>query len=393
MSESQDTPSTLRKRIRVMRIIARMNIGGPAVQVVSLVRGFNALEFEQRLYCGYCSENESDYLYEVAPDIHSYRVNGLGRSLNLIGDIKAFLYLIREISRFKPDIVHTHTAKAGVLGRVAALLSNQSPIIIHTFHGHLLHGYFSPVKLRLIVYVEKFLAAFTDQLLAVGERVRGDLLRSGIGEPSKFGLMPPGLKLESLPPKRQSQELLGLELGTLQCSFIGRITQIKRPDRFLDVVSEMKRRGIQIEFFMAGDGELIEDCRKRVERENLPVKVLGWQTDIERVLSASDIVILTSDNEGTPLSLIQAGMAGKPVVSTNVGSVEDIVVSNVTGFITSLEVTEIADSLEKLATSPQLREQMGLAARNYTTDRFSEKRLVLDHQDLYKKLILDLANS
>jgi glycosyltransferase involved in cell wall biosynthesis len=144
---------------------------------------------------------------------------------------------------------------------------------------------------------------------------------------------------------------------------------------------------------MAGDGELIEECRKRVQLENLPVKILGWQTNIELVLSASDIVILTSDNEGTPLSLIQAGMAGKPVVSTNVGSVEDIVVTNVTGFVTSLEVTEIADSLERLVTNPELRAEMGRAAKKYTIDRFSERRLVLDHQNLYKKLISDRANS
>jgi len=391
--EIQSISPATHKQVRVMRVIARMNIGGPAVQVVGLLRGFNTLEFEQRLYCGYCSENESDYLFQVAPDIYSYRISGLGRSLNLIGDMKAFVYLVREISRFKPDIIHTHTAKAGVLGRAAALFSRQSPIVIHTFHGHLLQGYFSPLKRSLIVSVEKFLAQHTDQLLAVGVRVREDLLQSGIGKPSKFGLMPPGLKIDQLPPQEHSQELLGLTLGTLQCSFIGRVTKIKRPDRFLDVVSEVKRRGLKIEFFMAGDGELIEECRKRVKLENLPVKILGWQTNIELVLSASDIVILTSDNEGTPLSLIQAGMAGKPVVSTNVGSVEDIVVTNVTGFVTSLEVTEIADSLERLVTNPELRAEIGRAAKKYTIDRFSERRLVLDHQNLYKKLISDRANS
>lgn len=375
-----------------MRVIARMNIGGPAVQVVGLLRGFNTLEFEQRLYCGYCSENESDYLFQVAPDVYSYRVSGLGRSLNLIGDIKAFVYLVREISRFKPHIIHTHTAKAGALGRVAVLFSKQSPIVIHTFHGHLLQGYFSPIKRHLIVFVEKFLARHTDHLLAVGARVREDLLQSGIGKLSKFGLMPPGLKIDKLPAQEHSQELLGLTLGRLQCSFIGRVTRIKRPDRFLDVVSEVKKRGLEIDFFMAGDGELTDECRKRVQLESLPVQILGWQTNIELVLSASDIIILTSDNEGTPLSLIQAGMAGKPVVSTNVGSVEDIVVTNVTGFVTTLEVTDIADSLERLVTNPQLRAEMGQAARKYTTERFSERRLVLDHQNLYKKLISDRAN-
>ena len=133
-----------------------------------------------------------------------------------------------------------------------------------------------------------------------------------------------GFMIGKLPPKKDSQESFGLSTSKLQCGFIGRVTQIKRPDRFLDVVSEIKRRGVEIEFFMAGDGELLDVCRERITREVLPVKVLGWQSEIEKVLSAADMVILTSDNEGTPLSLIQAGMAGLPVVTTNVGSVPEV---------------------------------------------------------------------
>jgi glycosyltransferase involved in cell wall biosynthesis len=173
----------------------------------------------------------------------------------------------------------------------------------------------------------------------------------------------------------------------LQCAFIGRVTQIKRPDRFLDVVSEIKNRQINLDFFIAGDGELLEVYRERIIAENLHVKVLVWQSYIEKVLSAADIVVLTSDNEGTPLSLIQAGMAGLPVVSTNVGSVPEVVLNKVTGLITRLDVQEIADALEKLVSDEALRAQLGAAAQEYTMANFGVERLVHDHEVLYKKLL------
>ena len=379
--------------IRVMRIIARMNVGGPAVQVSGLMRGFDSHVFEHRLYTGFCAADEADYLDTVATDIRATRIEGFGRRVSLSGDVKAFVSIIKEIRSFKPHIIHTHTAKAGFLGRIASIISLQPSIRVHTFHGHLLNGYFGSFKRALVVIAEKVLAIFTYQLLAVGDRVRQDLLAAGIGNPKKFGLMPPGLEIGTLPNKVISQEFYGLTSSTLQCAFIGRVTQIKRPDRFLDVVSEIKERGVAIEFFMAGDGELLENCRKRIADEELPVKILGWQSEIEKVLAAADVAVLTSDNEGTPLSLIQAGMAGLPVVTTRVGSVPEIVLDGVTGVITSLEVQEIADALEKLSNSNELRTQMGAKAQEFTLANFGVKRLVHDHQELYKKLLTNRARS
>ena len=379
--------------IRVMRIIARMNVGGPAVQVSGLMRGFNPSEFDHRLYTGFCVADEADYLDTVATDVSAIRIAGFGRRVSLGGDIKAFIALIKEIRRFKPHVIHTHTAKAGFLGRIASIVSLQPSIRVHTFHGHLLNGYFGAFKRALVVLAEKTLALFTHELLAVGDKVRQDLLETGIGKRKKFGVMPPGLEISELPKKIESQEFFGLSTTFLQCAFIGRVTQIKCPDRFLDVVKEMKERGVAIEFFMAGDGELLESCRERIAGKDLPVKVLGWQSDIEKVLSAADIVILTSDNEGTPLSLIQAGMAGLPVVTTRVGSVPEIVLDGVTGIITSLAVQEIADALEKLANSSELRAQMGSKAQEFTLANFGVKRLVNDHEELYKRLLTNQAKS
>ena len=379
--------------IRVMRIIARMNVGGPAVQVSGLMRGLNSPEFDHRLYTGFCASDEADYLETVARDVNAIRIEGFGRRVSLGGDLKAFLSLIKEIRSFKPHVIHSHTAKAGFLGRIASILSLHPSIRIHTFHGHLLNGYFGPFKRILVIFAEKILAIFTHQLLAVGDKVRQDLLAVGVGKSEKFGLMPPGLEIGKLPNKKDSQEFYGLSQQAIQCAFIGRVTQIKRPDRFLDVVSEIKERGIAIEFFMAGDGELLETCRKRITHDDLPVTVLGWQSNIEQVLSAADVVVLTSDNEGTPLSLIQAGMAFLPVVTTRVGSVPEVVLDGVTGIITNLDVQEIADALEKLANSAELRAQMGASAQEFTLANFGVERLVNDHEELYKKLIANRAKS
>ena len=391
MREDWQMNSHEKSPIRVMRIIARMNVGGPAVQVSGLMRGFDRAEFDHRLYTGFCATDEADYLDSVATDIKAIRVEGLGRRVSLRGDIRAFLSLVKVIRVFKPQIIHTHTAKAGFLGRTASLVSLQKSVRVHTFHGHLLNGYFGSRKRTLVVIAEKSLAFITQQLLAVGDKVRQDLLEAGIGSTGKFGLMPPGLAIGNLPSKNDALTFFGLNNERLQCAFIGRVTQIKRPNRFLDVVSEIKKRNICLDFFIAGDGELLEVCRERIIAENLPVKVLGWQSNIEKVLSAADIVVLTSDNEGTPLSLIQAGMAGIPVVSTNVGSVPEVVLDNATGLITSLDVQEIADALEKLVTDKALRERLGHAAQEFTLANFGVQRLVHDHEELYKTLLASRA--
>jgi glycosyltransferase involved in cell wall biosynthesis len=377
--------------VRVMRIIARMNVGGPAVQISGLMRGLNEVEFDQRLYTGYCAADEADYLETEAKDICAFRIPGFGRRVSLIGDLRAFYSLVKAIREFKPDVIHTHTAKAGLLGRIASVVSLQPSIRVHTFHGHLLNGYFGPVKRCLVVMTEKFLAFFTDELLAVGDKVRQDLLSARIGSINSFGLMPPGLAIKVLPLPEDARNALTLKPDTLHCAFIGRVTQIKRPDRFLDVVSEIKKRNMKLDFFIAGDGVLLNQCRERIEREDLPVEILGWQSDIERVLSASDMVVLTSDNEGTPLSLIQAGMAGLPVVTTKVGSVPEVVLDGTTGIVTPLDVQEIANALEKLCGDRELRTRLGNAAQEFTLANFGVDRLVRDHEQLYKKLIANRA--
>jgi len=185
-----------------MRIIARMNVGGPAVQVSGLMRSFNSDQFDHRLYTGYCAEDEADYLDTVATDVKAVRIQGFGRRVSLGGDLKAFFSLVNEIRNFKPHVIHTHTAKAGFLGRIASIISLQRSIRVHTFHGHLLNGYFGSFKRLLVVIAEKFLGFFTHELLAVGDKVRQALLGAGIGSINNFGLMPPGLAANFSKAKR-----------------------------------------------------------------------------------------------------------------------------------------------------------------------------------------------
>lgn len=379
--------------IRVMRIIARMNVGGPAVQVSGLMRGIDKSRFDQRLFTGFCSEGEADYLESVATDVKAFKIVGLGRSINILSDVKALMALVKEINSFKPQIIHTHTAKAGVLGRLASMLSSQPSIRVHTFHGHLLYGYFGKIKRELIILTERFFACHTDQLLAVGKKVRDELLEVRIGTQEKFGIMAPGLVLGNLIDKEDAKSQLGLSQKVLQCAFIGRVTRIKRPDRFLDLVSEIKNRKLPIEFFIAGEGDLYEYCKNRILNEELPVKLVGWQSEIEKVLAAADLVVLTSDNEGTPLSLIQAGMAGLPVVSTNVGSVSEIVLQAKTGYLTPSKTDDLANAVQVLCSNPELREEFGTAAKDFNLSHFGVDRLVGDHQELYKQLMTNQAKS
>jgi glycosyltransferase involved in cell wall biosynthesis len=372
------------ERIKVMQIIARMNVGGPAVIVAELMRGLDSSRFEQILITGYCDETEADYLDEVATDIVATRIAGLGRSVSPLADLKAFIGLVQKIRRFKPDVIHTHTAKAGVLGRFASIIAGRGATRIHTFHGHLLHGYFSGWKTRLIVAIERFLAARTHYLIAIGNEVKRDLLAAGVGRESQYRVFFPGLPTPPTFDKSVLRSKLGLEGSAIYCTFVGRLTQIKRPDRLLDVAAAMVQRGTAIQFLVAGEGELFEKSKQRAESEGLPVTFLGWRKDIEELFAASDIAILTSDNEGIPLTLIQAAQAGLPIVAPAVGSISDIVESDVTGFLTSPAAGAMASALSALATDSDLRSRLGSAGKVRAHELFSLQRMLRDHTDIYQ---------
>ena len=372
--------------VKVMQIIARMNVGGPAVIVAELMRGLDKSAFEQILVTGYCDENEADYLDTVATDLKATRIAGLGRSVSLVADLKAFFGLVSLIRKYKPDVIHTHTAKAGVLGRLASLLAGRGAVRVHTFHGHLLHGYFSNTVTKLVILIEKILAARTSVLIAIGSKVRDDLVAAGIGRADKYRVFFPGLPAPKVITKAAAQSALGISTETLYITFVGRLTQIKRPDRLLDVTLECKVRGLDLRFLVAGEGELFESSKARCLQEQLNVTFFGWRNDIDQIFTASDIAILTSDNEGIPLTLIQAAQAGLPIVATNVGSISDIVINESTGYLTQTTAPAMADAIEKLVRDAQLRKIMGEAGKARAAQYFSLDRMIKDHADLYRSL-------
>jgi glycosyltransferase involved in cell wall biosynthesis len=386
MSSSKIIPS---EKFRVMRVIARMNVGGPAVQISGLCRNLDPATFDHRLYTGFCSSDEVDYLEARATDVKAYRVPTLGRRIGLFADLQAILYLRREIKTFAPHVIHSHTAKAGVIARLAYLTVRHHSKIVHTFHGHILKGYYGKLVTKLIILLETLLAFFTDKIFAVGGIVQNELIEAGIGNPSKFVLMPPGLELGPLKSQADARRQLNLPEVGLICGYIVRVTQVKRPDRFLDVVRQSVKQQLGLSFVVAGDGDLLESIRNTAEQEELPIVFLGMVSQIELVFSAIDMVVMTSDNEGMPLTLIQAGLAKLPSVTTDVGSSRHVVIHEQTGFVTESPTdTEITDGLKKLLLDSQLRRTMGEAAFSHCKERFSVTRLTADHSREYLKLLI-----
>jgi glycosyltransferase involved in cell wall biosynthesis len=371
------------ERVKVLRIISRMNIGGPALQISGLMRGIDQDKVNQKLLTGYCKPDEADFIEIIAPELKVQRINGLGRSINIVADISALLQIIKIIREFKPNFIHTHTAKAGVLGRIAGLLANRNAKLIHTYHGHLLTGYFSPIKTKSIILVERILAKFSFKLICVGSKVRDDLLKVKIGDLSKYIIIGPGIKFGELPIRNLSRLNFNIDLDDIVIIFLGRITGIKRPDRFCNIVLNLARRHPKIRILIVGSGDLEVLMHKKLSEIKERVDFLGWRSDVENILACADILLLTSDNEGTPTSVIQAGMAGVPTVATNVGSLPEVIENGVTGILTDPDEDALAMALESLVLDPELRKNLGENAKKDMSRRYSISRMVESYQSLY----------
>jgi glycosyltransferase involved in cell wall biosynthesis len=220
----------------------------------------------------------------------------------------------------------------------------------------------------------------------MGNQVKNDLLEVGIGNDSKYSVFFPGLSPAKIIPKVQARTELKLDLDVIYCLFVGRLTQIKRPDRLLDTVSELKKRNVDVKFVIAGDGDLSDSVSVRVYEENLPVLMLGWQRDTSAAFSSADIMLLCSDNEAVSLVLIEGSQHSLPLVSTNVGAVGDVVIDHSTGYLTDSNPIALADAIEKLVRDAQLRKMMGEAGKARATQYFSLDRMIKDHSDLYRSL-------
>ena len=375
-----------RRPIRVLRIIARMNVGGPAWQVSVLTRGLDRDRFESRLIAGDVAEGEADFIELRDPDLPVVKIPALGRSLRIGDDLRAFVAIRRAIRDYRPDIVHTHTAKAGLLGRIAAATC-RVPVRVHTFHGHVLHGYFNRWVTRAVRIVEGLLARQTSVLVTVGSQVRDDLIAAGIGRADQYVVIPPGVALGVLPDQVAARRDLDLPINQPVVLFVGRLTTIKRPDRLIEAMALVLQRRPDVILAIAGEGDLLEETRVLAEPLGASVRFLGWRRDVTCLYAAADCMVLTSDNEGMPVTLIEAAMAGVPSVTTNVGSAREVVLDGVTGLVVAPSAAAVADGLVRLLDN-DLRHGMGAAARASAEAEFGTGRLIADHEALYERLLV-----
>jgi glycosyltransferase involved in cell wall biosynthesis len=374
------------ERVRVLRIIARMNTGGPAVQVAGLMRGLDPVRYDQRLLVGAVDAGESDYLATRAADVAATVVAGLGRAPAPLDDLRALVTIGRAMAAFRPHVVHTHTAKAGALGRAAAR-ARRVPVVVHTFHGHLLHGYFGPARTRAVVAAERLAARASTALVAVGPQVRDDLLAAGVGRPSQYTVVPPGVGLGPLPDRGAARLALGIDPGADVVLYVGRLTRVKRPDRLVEVARLVHAARPGAVVVVAGDGDLAAATRAEAAALGDAVRFLGWRDDLEALYAAADVVLLASDNEGTPVSLIEAAHAGRPVVATDVGSTRHVVEDGRTGVLCPCDARALADAVLGLLGDPGRCAALSAAAVDHAAARFAAHRLVADTEALYERLL------
>jgi glycosyltransferase involved in cell wall biosynthesis len=387
--------------VRVTRVIARLNVGGPAIQAITLTRLLEPYGYRTRLVRGRESPDEGsmDYLagrYGVVPTLVSTMRRDPGP-----GDLAALCTLVRLLRRDRPRIVHTHAAKAGTLGRLAALVAFPSrtrrPVLVHTFHGHSLTGYFSPRSAAIFRRIERFLAARTDVLIAVSEQVRDELVSLGVADADHFTVVQLGFDLSAFVvdagERSDRRDLLRRELGVPSdrqlVTLIARLVPIKRVDRFLRVAVDLAGRRPSVHFLVVGDGELREQLRMSPEASQLDGRLTwaGFRRDIPDVCFASDAVVLTSDNEGTPVSLIEARAAGTPVVATRVGGVASVVKDGDGGFVVEPEdepglALAIARVLDDQTVAAQAADGAAEVAQVFSLDGLAER---LD--GLYRRLL------
>jgi glycosyltransferase involved in cell wall biosynthesis len=385
-------------RVKILRIIARLNMGGPALHVAYLTEGLTKRGYDTTLVAGSLTRGEDSMAFVAdAHGVETVRIDELGREISPLRDLMATIRLARLIRKEHPQILHTHTAKAGTVGRVAALLagSRRPPIIVHTFHGHVLRDYFGPVRSLLFRLLERWLAARTTALIAVSPQVRDDLVSLGVARRERFVVIRLGIELDErvtpeLDGRADSRRYLGIRGDRFVVGWIGRMTAVKRTDDVLIAFKRLRDSGVDAVLCMVGDGPDRPQLEQRAHELGLArdTVFLGYQGDVAPFYAAFDALVLPSGNEGTPVSVIEALAAELPVVATRVGGVPDVVREGEDGFLVEAGATDdLADRLGRLARDPDLRARMGKKGRERVLPRYAVDRLVDDVDELYRSLL------
>lgn len=379
-----------KRRIRVARIITRLNVGGPAIQAILLTEGLDPERYETFLVCGHPGPREGD-IRDLRGRLArpALEVPQLGREIEPFADLRAFVRLVRALRAFHPDVVHTHLAKAGLLGRIAARFAG-AQIVIHTFHGNVLHGYFGPVRTAIFIGIERMLAHLSTRIIAISPQQVAELRRLGIGRSDQIVHIPLGLDLQPFldPPRGLLRRELGLADGERLVGIIGRLVPIKAVDLFLDAAAILHDRYPDVHFLIVGDGDERDRLCERADELGLgsTVRFLGWRADVTAVYADCDVVVLTSRNEGTPVSLIEALACARPVVATRVGGVADLL-GDCGLLVETGDATAVAAAVERLLGDPLLSMQLGAAGRQRVYPRYDQSELVARIDELYAGLL------
>lgn len=391
---------------RVLRILNRLVIGGPSKNAVYLTKYLQP-EFDTLLVIGGREDHEQDADFLASSHgIVPHCIPEMKRAISFNSDWAAYQKLKKLIREFKPDIVHTHAAKSGALGRMAAKHCGV-PVIVHTFHGHVFHSYFNSFKTNIYIRAERYLAGFTDAIIAISEVQKKELAGDfKIAPADKFSIIPLGLDLDNFITDQENKRNkfrneFGLDEEIIAIGIIGRLVPVKNHALFLKGIKKLLETSTrEIKAFIIGDGENRESIEQTAKSSGIkftrhtdtihphPLIFTSWRTDVDVVFAGLDIVALTSMNEGTPVSLIEAQAAGKPIVSTRVGGISDVVLENKTALLSDInDEAGYAENLLKLVSDPALRNSFQEAGKNHVLVKYGYKRLAEDMRKLYVELL------
>ena len=377
--------------IKVLRVITRLNIGGPAIHAILLTSALDdGVRFTSTLVAGTTAPHEGDMLdLARARSVEPIVLPALGREINPLDDLVALARMVQFVRRLTPDVVHTHMAKAGTIGRLAARICGV-PLVVHTYHGHVFHSYFGAAKTRVFLTIERALGLVTDRIIVVGDGQRDEIAGYGVAPPGKLESIRLGLELAPLlhaeAARGRLRQELGIDASTPLVGIVARLVPIKAHEAFFDAAVRIREALPRVEFLVVGDGERRQELETLVQRRGLSpaVRFLGWRRDMLNVYADLDVVALTSRNEGSPVALIEALAAGRPVVSTAVGGVPEVVINGDTGVTVPVaDPRTLADAVLTLLADRPLAERLGAAGRRHVYPRYDSSRLVDDVRDLY----------
>ena len=377
--------------IKVLRVITRLNIGGPAIHAILLTSALDdGVRFTSTLVAGTTAPHEGDMLdLARARSVEPIVLPALGREINPLDDLVALARMVQFVRRLTPDVVHTHMAKAGTIGRLAARICGV-PLVVHTYHGHVFHSYFGAAKTRVFLTIERALGLVTDRIIVVGDGQRDEIAGYGVAPPGKLESIRLGLELAPLlhaeAARGRLRQELGIDASTPLVGIVARLVPIKAHEAFFDTAVRIREALPRVEFLVVGDGERRQELETLVQRRGLSpaVRFLGWRRDMLNVYADLDVVALTSRNEGSPVALIEALAAGRPVVATAVGGVPEVVINGDTGVTVPVaDPRALADAVLTLLADRPLAERLGAAGRRHVYPRYDSSRLVDDVRDLY----------